>query len=201
MTLEPLTRDDADQIRIWRNDPRVLPSLRTTKMLTHDEQQEWYTREIANRESHTRYWALRRDISLDATEEVANYTFSRACHTPYRPLLGYGGIEHISWEARNGEISLLIDPDKWGKGLGSEAVGLFLDQAFSHLNLTTVYGECYYCAAVGFWEKMVAKNEGTHDGDLRCRKYYKGKQYSSYYFTFYGHDWKCNVYNSGKAPE
>ncbi len=161
MTLEPLTREDAEQVRVWRNRSEMQAVLRTAKRLTYEEQQDWYTREIANRESHTRYWALYDD----------------------HLFCGYGGIEHISWENSNGEISLLIDPERHGEGLGSAAVGLFLDQAFDYLNLNTVYGECYCCGPVGFWKKQIKRHNGSYT-ILPRRKYYGGNYHDSYYFTF-----------------
>jgi RimJ/RimL family protein N-acetyltransferase len=176
MILEPLTREDAEQIRIWRNDPRVRSTLRTPYMLTKEQQQDWYDKEIANRESHTRYWAL---VEYDNVAVPGTIAWNK------RVLMGYGGIENISWENRIGELSVLIDPDKWHQGLGTEAVGLFLDQAFNYLNLIAVHGECYFCAAVKFWQKMVKKHQGT-SAYLPCRKYWNGNYYGSYCFTFYG---------------
>ena len=197
--LEPLTRDDAEQVRVWRNEPEMQAVLRTAKRLTYDEQQEWYTNEIANRESHTRYWAL---TEYDASAGYCDFKGYACEHLPdKRQLLGYGGIEHISWENSNGEISLLLDPNMYKQGLGIEAVALFLDQAFNYLNLEAVYGECYMCGPWGFWTKQVAKHGGM-SAFLPLRKYYDGGYHSSYYFTFtkeaYG---KLNMRDTSKGNE
>jgi RimJ/RimL family protein N-acetyltransferase len=202
MTLESLTREDAEQIRIWRNDPRVRSTLRTPYPLTREQQEDWYEREICNRESHTRYWAL------VEREKYESHVYTCDCGlkaglggvivSSGRVLLGYGGIEHISWENRIGELSVLIDPDKWHQGLGTEAVGLFLDQAFNYLNLEAVHGECYFCAAVGFWQKIVIKYQAPATY-LPCRKYWEGKFYGSYCFTLFRSEEDAdNMRNSGK---
>lgn len=173
MILEPLTRDDAEQVRLWRNSPEILPTLRTPKELTYDEQQQWYTDEIANRESKTRYWAI-----------IESEGSSGNVYTCDRIFYGYGGIEHIEWENRRGEISIMLDPERWGEGIGSEAVWEFLRRAFNRLNLDTVWGECYTNGPWGFWEKMVAQHDGVAVM-LPCKKYWDGEYYDAYYFTFF----------------
>lgn len=185
MTLEPLTLEDMEQIRRWRHE--VPETLRTPYMLTREMQEDYYHNVICNRDSKTRYWALKQNrISKD---------FARC------EFMGYGGIENISWENRNGEMSLLIDPGYRGEGYGKEAVRLFLDQAFGNLNLYTVYGECYYSGPVGFWAKMIEIYGGT-DAYLPCRKYYDGKYYGSYYFTFYRSKYyECDMCDSGEGHE
>ena len=162
MTLEPLTRKDMEQIRVWRHEFKE--TLRTPFMLTKEMQEDYYRDTICNRDSKTRYWAL------------CEHKFGRR-------LLGYGGIENISWENSNGEMSLLIDPDRHGEGLGSEAVEMFLEQAFSFLNLNVVYGECYGSGPYEFWEKMVEKYEGEGIW-LPRRKFWQGEYYDSFGFTF-----------------
>lgn len=188
MTLEPLTRDDAEQVRIWRNLPEMQATLRTPKRLTYEEQQDWYTREIANRESHTRYWALK-GPPLCPDEECetckkhgVDGKKGLRLDLPY-VLVGYGGIEHISWENRNGELSVLIDPARHKQKLGSEAIELFLDQAFNYLNLEAIFAECYECGPTGFWQQMKHKYGGM-GSFLPCTKYYDGTYYGSEVTTF-----------------
>jgi len=156
--LRPLSREDAEQIRVWRLD--FPETLRTAQMLNADQQQDWYTREIANRESHTRYFALY-DVNL----------------------VGYGGIENIQWENRCGEISVMIAKKYHGMGYGSAAVGMFLDHAFNRLNLDAVWGECYECGHVGFWERICAER-GAFTARIPNRKYWDGRYYGSLFFVF-----------------
>ncbi len=164
MTLAPLSIDDMETIRRWRN--AVPETLRTPYMLTREMQDDYYRTVICDRRGTTRYWGLIRD----------------------NVFLGYGGIENIHSENRNGEMSLLIAPDERGKGYGAEAVELILEQAFYRLNLEHIYGECYMCGPYLFWEKMVAKYAGD-ETVLPRRKYWDGMYYHSYYFTFYRKHW------------
>jgi RimJ/RimL family protein N-acetyltransferase len=159
MKLMPLSRDDAEQIREWRLD--FPETLRTSLMLNYDQQQDWYTREIEDRNSKTRYWAL--------------YI--------HDTLVGYGGIENISWENRSGEISVLIAKQYHGRGYGRAAVGLFIDHAFGALNLDIVYGEVYTCGNVEFWKKICAER-GAETSTIPARKFWKGKYYDSMFFVF-----------------
>jgi hypothetical protein len=164
MELRPLTMEDMHVIRRWRH--QVPETLRTPYMLTREMQEDYYRTVICDRRSATRYWAV-------ADGDV---------------LLGYGGIENIIWENRNGEISLLMAPNERGKGLGAEAAELILEQAFYRLNLEHVYGECYMCGPYLFWEKMVEKYAGS-EVVLPRRKFWDGMYYDSYYFTFYRKHW------------
>jgi len=171
MLLKPLSKEDIEKVREWRHENMF--SLRTPFFLTKEMQQDYYEKVICNRESKTRYWGVH-DSLIETTEKSCPLIF-----------IGYGGIENIHWENGNGEISLLIGPDWVGKGLGSRAVSMFLDQAFNYFNLQTVYGECYLCnPAWVFWDKLTKKYNGKST-TLPRRKYYKGKYWDSFYFTIF----------------
>ena len=181
MELRPLTSADMEQVRVWRH--QVPESLRTPYMLTAEMQQDYYRDVICNRDSTTRYWGLWEWNSGEYALVQSDH-----CTTTYKgawQFIGYGGIENISNENGNGEISLLIGPDYRGNGYGKQAVGLFLDQAFNHLRLEHVYGECYECGPWEFWREMVIKYDTDWQSVwLPARKYYKGEYFDSYYFTF-----------------
>lgn len=164
MELRCLRESDALAVLPWR--AKVPETLRTVRAVTPDEQRDWYFEQIGNRESHTRYWGLHEDGKF----------------------VGYGGIEHIEWENRRGELSVLIDPALHHKGYGRRAVRLFLWEAFETFNLEHVWGECYTCGAVGFWEKII-KEYGAFATMLPARKYWKGMYWSSYYFDISRTQW------------
>ena len=179
MELRPLSEANMEQVRVWRHE--VPETLRTSYMLTEEMQQDYYRNTICNRNSTTRYWGLwvpQGDFPED--QVIVEHGLAWG-------FIGYGGIENISWENGNGEISLLIGPDYRGRGYGKQAVGLFLDQAFNHMRLHTVHGECYECGPWKFWNKLSrVYSKATADMAcwLPCRKYYKGEHHDSYYFTF-----------------
>jgi len=162
MILKPLCLDDMELIRDWRNG--IPETLRTPYMLTEEMQEDYYRDVICDRNSNTRYWAF--------------------CLKGECMVMGYGGIENIRWENRQGEISILIAPDYRGKGYGAEGVELILNQAFMYMNLDRIYGECFHSSvAVEFWIKMVAEYRGFQTS-LPDRKYFNGTYWSSFYFMF-----------------
>ena len=190
MELRPLTEENMEQVRIWRHG--VPECLRTPYMLTEEMQQDYYRNIICNRQSTTRYWGLHRE--LPACHDYGITLPSKSIFT------GYGGIENISWENGNGEISLLLGPEYRDKGYGKEAVGLFLDQAFNHMRLEHVYGECHECAPWIFWHKMQQVYGGLLPTWLPKRKYYKGEYHDSYYFTFTASGYRSHT-GTHREPE
>ncbi len=182
MELRALSKTDMEQIRLWRNS--ALETLRTPYELTAEMQEDYYRTVICDRRSTTRYWGVRiiRPASELGYDENAD------------TLIGYGGIENIEWENSTGEISLLVGPYYRKKGYGREAAKMILDRAFNQLNLHTVHGECYICAPWEFWQKLVGVWPGrTGAAILSCRKYWNGKYYDSYYFTFWRPDGATTV--------
>lgn len=157
ISLDVLTRDDAEQIRQWRN--RSLESLRTPYPLTSDQQQQWYDAVVNNREATARWWAIRNQDGL----------------------VGYTGVQHIDWINSHGEVSLLLGPDARQQGHGTTSVQLVLREAFESLNLNMVWGEAYP-TSIRFWQKIV----GLWFGDkapLTERLYRYGRYHDTMYFS------------------
>jgi RimJ/RimL family protein N-acetyltransferase len=171
MKLEPLTLNQCELVRQWRNNE--MECWRTPFMLTKEMQEDFYRR-CCDRNSPHRYWAIVR------TKDE----YSEGCHPISEPhFIGMGGITYIQWENRIGEITLIIEPGIRGKGYAEKAVYLLLGQAFNHLNLRTVFGECYECnPACKFWRKITDKYKSIRIM-LPNRKYWNGKYYNSMYFS------------------
>jgi RimJ/RimL family protein N-acetyltransferase len=182
MKLEVLTLNQCEQIRQWRN--KEMEVWRTPFMLTEEMQIDFYHKMVCDRNSPHRYWAIIAEEEKYSPEKIAE----QQAKLLIKPLgfLGMGGITYIQWENRIGEITLIIDPAQRKNGLGERAVDLLLDQAFNHLNLQTVFGECYCCnSAQSFWLKIVRKyNDGLGcESVMPNRKYWQGKYYPSLYFS------------------
>lgn len=47
---------------------------------------------------------------------------------------------NLTWEGRSAEIGYTLDPDYWGRGYASEAVGAFVDYLFGTLGVSRVWG-------------------------------------------------------------
>ncbi len=107
-------------------------------------------------------------------------------------FLGLGGITHISWENRIGEISLILHPNIRGKNLGGPCADALLEDAFDRMGLKTVFGECYMCNnAHKFWEDVCEKY-GGFSAILPNRKFWNGRFWGAYYFSIDVDQWKKN---------
>jgi RimJ/RimL family protein N-acetyltransferase len=154
MKLRAINRADIDTIRCWRN--RDMSFLRTPFLLTEKMQEDWYENKVSDRNGNYRFYAIDHQTAL----------------------VGYGGLL-IQWENGLAEIALVIGDQ--GKGYGTEAVELLLDEAFNRLRLETVCFECYRCnPALIFWEKIAEKYNGVMT-TLPRRKFWGGKLHDSTY--------------------
>ncbi|KKM21826.1 hypothetical protein LCGC14_1631530 [marine sediment metagenome] len=159
MMLDVLSKEDCEQVRLWRN--QCLETLRTPYPLTKEMQEDFYRDVVMNPHSKHKYYAIKMH------EDV---------------LIGMGGLTNIEWENSQAEISLIINPALQKQGHGKEAVRLLLDQAFNYLNLELVYGECYECnSAADFWRNIGAKYD-AHFAYLNKRKCYNGTHFGTVYF-------------------
>lgn len=181
MKLEPLTLEQCERVRLWRN--AEMEVWRTSFMLTEEMQIDFYHQRICDRNSEHRYWAIREKVKA---EDMA------------QAFIGMGGITYIQWENRIGEITLIINPVYRKDGYGEKAVDLLLDQAFNHLNLQTVFGECYGANEKGcsFWQSITVKYNGFTTA-LPNRKYWKGVYENSLYFSIDKEDFNAK-HNSNK---
>lgn len=138
-------------------------------------QDDFYDRVINDRDSKHRYFAIIEDIGKTYFEDYIT--------TKEPKYIGMGGLTNIEWENGTAEISLIINPEYQGKGKGTAAVELLLDEAFNKMRLYSVFGEVYNCGNRGFWEVMVRAFKG-YKADLKNRKYYNGKMHDSMWFSF-----------------
>lgn len=177
MKLQPITREGCQQVRIWRNEFRQ--SLRTTILITKEQQDAFYDR-LQDRNCEDRYWEIHEDDAelraLDGTKigEIKSIG-----------IVAMVGLTDIDWVNRLAEISLFVSPDQRQKGVGTEALRLTLEEAFDHMNLHQVLGECFYCnPCCGFWKREVRRYYGV-ERELPDRKWWGGKWWSSYYFSIF----------------
>ena len=173
MRLEPLTLEQCQRVRAWRNAERQF--LRTPYFITDDMQDEFYIDVVSNRNSGHRYFALKESdvfVSMSGEDVIDAGEY----------FIGTGGLTGIEWENGTAEISLILDPARRGQGYGSRAVYELLFEAFQNMNLFTVYGEVYDCGNVAFWDKVVTRYNGfkTH---LPGRKFWHGMLYGSMWFS------------------
>jgi len=133
-------------------------------MLTREQQDAFYDR-LQDRNCEDRYWEVWNEVDI----------FPHAM----------AGLTDIDWTNRIAEISLFVSPNKRQKGVGTEALRLTLEEAFDHMNLHMVVGECFLCnPCCGFWKREVRRYYGD-ERELPDRKWWDGKWWSSYYFSIF----------------
>lgn len=105
-------------------------------------------------------------------------------------LVGTIGIHKIDWIHRHASISVVIgERQYWGRGLGTEAVGLVVRHAFTKLNLHRL--------TAGMW----APNEGSRhcfeqngfrrEGTLRESFSYEGRYVDEYVYGLLQQEWEA----------
>lgn len=178
MIITELRAGDMAKVVEWRNATHGV--LRTPFMLTREMQEQFYKDVICNRNSDTRFFACRVKGYGEPEKLIAQF-----------------GLNNISWENSNAEISIIIDPAYAKKGFGTRLVKYAIEYGFDELGLTNIYGEVYGCnSATVFWGKLVDKFNGTCT-TLPQRKLHKGVLWDSMYFNFNKNDWKRGIDSNG----
>lgn len=151
-----------NDIVLWRNDERIKPYLRTGLDNYFDNQDDWVD-SIIKRDNCYYYFIV------ESTPTGPNIALSGV-------IIGYCGLENIHWQSKHAEISILLNPDRFRKKAGTQAVSELLTKAFSQMGLNLVYAEVYgHNPARGFWEKVGFRHEAL----LRDRKYWAGEYHNS----------------------
>jgi len=161
MELRAVSREDAEEVRAWRNDTRE--TKRTPYYLTKEMQADFFENIVCNRSHNSRWWSV-----YDG-----------------RTYLGLAGLTDIEWENGLAQISLTLSPLRLREGYGRQAMKLILDEAFGNMGLATVYGECYDCnPAVEFWQK-ITKEYGGYYTLIPRRKRWQGQLYDALHFSIW----------------
>ena len=116
--IRPITIDDLDHMMTWVNDPEVVGCYAYfTKPITREEEAVWLSQKI-----------------------VSSTDFVYAIEDDDETYLGNVGLEAVHWPARNGRLSITIARKSLrGKGHGTRAIELALEQAFGEHGLHKVY--------------------------------------------------------------
>jgi len=149
--LKTPTLEQCEQVRIWRNAPDVLPTLRTKEPLTAEQQAAFYRDVVSNPDSNHRYYAL---IAIRLENPLYEQSRRR------EDFVGLGGLTYLDRVPGEGEISLILDPAVRGSGLGAQAVQRLREEGLG-IGLHTIVGECYDTnPAQMFWVKEVSRCDG-----------------------------------------
>lgn len=104
-------------------------------------------------------------------------------------LTGTIGLHRIDWIHRHGDVSVLVgNPRAFGRGIGTQAIGLICALAFRHLNLHKL--------TAGMWapnhacRKSFEKNGFIHEGTLKEQFFYKGGWVDEFRYGLIRDSWK-----------
>lgn len=157
--INSIRMDDALPIMQWRNDQ--LSVLRQAKPLSQEDQLRYFHDVVAP--------------SFNQTEP--DQVLLRFTHRSN--LIGYGGLVHMDWKARRGEVSFLLETER-AKDIRSYGMELsiFLQLlkkcAFDVLDLNKIHTESYAhrpwhvqsIEAAGFKREGILRKHALADGEL-----------------------------------
>lgn len=164
MTVTPITLEQAQIVRPWRNDCR---NAMRTGWTTEQQQANFIS---TNMHGDHMYWWFETDY-MGKRPHFDNWKSTAA-----------GGLVNINMFNRNAEIALMVGPDSRGVGFGTECVDWILHEGFANQNLKTIYGEVYHCGAVAFW-LGICEQYKAYTTELPNRKYWNGRYFDSMYFS------------------
>lgn len=126
--LIPIRHEDMETIRVWRNEQM---NILRQQIPISKEMQEAYFTDI-----------IRPSFSKENPPQILFSFFLKGI------LIGYGGITHIDWTARRGEISFLLETSR-NENLGNfkedfrHFLNLLLSVAFGQVHLNRLYTETF----------------------------------------------------------
>ncbi|MBB4826191.1 RimJ/RimL family protein N-acetyltransferase [Sporosarcina luteola] len=115
------------------------------------------------------------------------YVFA-VVHLEQNKLVGSGEINIRSIHHKQGEISYIIHPDYWGRGLASETARLLIHFGFHSLELHRIFGTCdpKNKASARVLEKVGMLKEGQLRQNIRIEHAWR----DSLLFSVLAHEWK-----------
>ena len=127
-SIVPIRNQDRHLIRKWRNSQ--IEILRQKAPISVEEQDNYFEKVVSSL------------FFLKNPNQLLFSFFEGSC------LIGYGGLVHIDWESRNGEISFLIETERNAnirqfKDDWSVFLDLMNKIAFEHLNFHKIYTYAY----------------------------------------------------------
>ncbi|MGX1193024.1 GNAT family N-acetyltransferase [Metabacillus sp. SLBN-84] len=88
-----------------------------------------------------------------------------------KKMIGAAELNISDWENRAGEISYIVNPDYWGKGVAAEAANLLIKLGFKEFRLHRIYATCdpENTGSFRVMEKAGMKKEGRIRDHLKLK--------------------------------
>ena len=158
---KPLSTKDAEAIHSYASDKDVKRFIGWNLMKTLEETTEYIETMIKREEAGTHLYA---SVTLKSNDEV----------------IGTVMIFNFDKVANHAEVGYVFHKNHWGKGYGSESLGLVTDFAFESLKLHKVHATVTD-ANIGS-ARILEKNGYILEGRLRDHFYIEDKYYGSLLF-------------------
>jgi RimJ/RimL family protein N-acetyltransferase len=121
--------------------------------------------------------------------DPANRKFA-ICRQDDDRYVGHIGYEHLDYRRRNTELGIVLgDPEMLSKGMGTEAIGLFLKVCFEELNLHRVGLRVLRANERGL--RCYQKCGFTEEGCLREWHYSRGKWHDLVLMSLLEHEYQA----------
>lgn len=171
--LKEIDPENLEQLRKWRNDPKVRKYFRAYKDITKDMQHEWY-KSIGNNSD-------------------LNHVYFQIVDNSNNKLAGVCGLHYVNWHIRSAEVSIFVAVGE-GKGLGTEALTLICKYGFEEMNMHKIWAEIFdnNPASLHLFHKVGFVDEGI----LRDNHFSEGKYGNSYRLSMLKKEWASNEKDS-----
>ena len=157
-SLSTIRKEDIELVRIWRNEQ--MDGLRQSAPISKDNQVDYFNNFVFNDFTN-----------LTPQQILLRYSFND-------DLIGYGGIVHLDWCVKKGEVSFLLEPSRTLEPKSyCEEFAVFLklikSLAFKSLGLNKLTTEAYahrshHVAAIesaGFTREGILREHAKVDGE------------------------------------
>jgi len=166
IVLRPFEKEDIETYREWINNPEIGELIDRNLPVSKYEHEIWYHKLIQNR-----------DAVVFAIETIDEHKY-----------IGNVWLWDINWRHHKAEVRIVIgDSDYQGIGLGTDALKLITECAFTELNLNKIYAYvlCYNQRAKKSFEKAGFKIEGI----LKQERFINGEYHDVLIVAMYRSDY------------
>ena len=167
-TLLPIRDEDKYAIMQWRNEQ--IDILRQRTPITKENQQQYFSKVVdrlfeQGRPDQLLFSFLESDV-----------------------LIGYGGLVHIDWESKNGEISFITDTkrnseEKVFKEDFESYLKLIISIAFDHLNFLKVHTTFYDIPQRGGYKSIIENLNFVQEAELKSHILINGKMSNVFIYS------------------
>lgn len=142
--LRPVKLSDKEYSLKWRNDPEFRElNLALRLPITEEMEDKWYQK-VLDGQNHSKI--------VYAIEDIED-----------NKMVGFVILSKIDWVSGTADFGIALgEKDRRGKGIGKEAMRIFVDYVFETLNIRklSLYVVSYNSKAIGMYKRFGFKEEG-----------------------------------------